>query len=366
MIRQPPRGRAVDRRVGRALIRLGLPDVDVADVVLAGGRRDRAVTADDQHAGCRRVRSADLVVPLAVDRRQRDACRPTADVVTDSGGRAAERLPAASRALTVNVYAVRRSALGMVADVVVGVAEAVADPLTKTSYPVTPTLSVDAVQREADRGGGLARASSGQPAPRVPWCRRRRPTVVTGRAVDAAETLPAASRARTVNEYAVFAVRPVTVVLVPGDRADQGRAAVHVVPGHADGVGGCGPREVHRRRRLARASSARSARRRGGVSRRRAAAGHRDRLVVEQRVVDAVRGGELHAHQAGRRDVARGGGGARERERLPGPAGRARVGADRGPGRGAPVVERPGPRLLGVRRAAVVGGDTRSRSRSTG
>jgi hypothetical protein len=38
--------------------------------------------------------------------------------------------------------------------------------------------------------------------------------VVTDRAVDAAETFPAASLALTVNEYAVEAVRPVAVKLV--------------------------------------------------------------------------------------------------------------------------------------------------------
>lgn len=39
--------------------------------------------------------------------------------------------------------------------------------------------------------------------------------VVTLTALDAAETLPAASRALTVNEYVVLGARPLTVALVP-------------------------------------------------------------------------------------------------------------------------------------------------------
>ena len=83
-----------------------------------------------------------------------------------------------------------------------------------TSYPVTPTLSVDAVQfrvnpllvmalaaRPNGAEGGVVSPTGAE--------------VVTGSAADWAEAFPAASLARTVTEYAVDAVRPVMLAVVP-------------------------------------------------------------------------------------------------------------------------------------------------------
>jgi hypothetical protein len=69
---------------------------------------------------------------------------PPADVVTLTAALRAEELPAASRAATSNEYAVLAVSPEIVA--AVPVTEIASAPLRNTSYAVTPTLSVDAVQ----------------------------------------------------------------------------------------------------------------------------------------------------------------------------------------------------------------------------
>src|SRR5436190_12479107 len=121
-------------------------------------------------------------------------------MTTDATLETAERLPAASLARTSYRTVVAGGGAVSVNDVVVGEPITVKVPplapmARSTSYPVTPTLSVEAVH---DMGTplavtdavGLVGADGGGVSP-VPAC------VVTGTTLDTADKFPAASLART-------------------------------------------------------------------------------------------------------------------------------------------------------------------------
>src|SRR6266511_210913 len=134
-------------------------------------------------------------------------------VVAETWLLAAETLPAASRALTVYVYVVDAERPASVNEVPVAVVTFV-EP-RNTSYPVTPTLSVDALHASDTLDAVVpvtvrfAGALGGVVSPPPPdW-------VVAETWLLAAETLPAASRALTVYVYVVDAERPVSVNEVP-------------------------------------------------------------------------------------------------------------------------------------------------------
>ena len=128
---------------------------------------------------------------------------------------AALTLPAASTARTVNEYSVFGDNPVAVYAVPATVASNVVPRYTR--YDTTPTLSVDAFHANAndvtvelvdrsDTGTDGAVVSAG---------------VRMLSADDAALTLPAASTARTVNEYSVFGDNPVAVYAVPATVASN-------------------------------------------------------------------------------------------------------------------------------------------------
>jgi hypothetical protein len=121
----------------------------------------------------------------------------------------ADTLPAASNACTASVWLVPQARPVKVNDVVVVVPALT--PSRKTVYPVTPTLSVDAVQENgivvvvaaptASPEGAVGADVSGQAA-------------VDAVSVARVETLPAASAACTPTVWLVPQLRPVNVKLV--------------------------------------------------------------------------------------------------------------------------------------------------------
>src|SRR4051812_13596509 len=95
-------------------------------------------------------------------------------------------------------------------------------PPTSTSYPAMPTLSVAAFHFNVT--DVLVRAVDIRSVGAVGGAASPLSEVVTVTAFDGVDALPAASLAMTVNVYAVSAVRPSTVTVVPAG------AATTVVP----------------------------------------------------------------------------------------------------------------------------------------
>src|SRR2546430_4937382 len=136
----------------------------------------------------------------------------TSSVVTVTALLAAETLSNVSRALTVNVYAVKGDSPVTVA--VVPVTEVARVPPRNTSYPAMPFASVEAFHANETldevlpverRFPGTVGGVVSLPGSSV--------LVVTGAL--AADTLPWLSFALTVNVYDVFGVSPDTVAAVP-------------------------------------------------------------------------------------------------------------------------------------------------------
>jgi hypothetical protein len=119
-------------------------------------------------------------------------------VVTDTALLLDERLPAASSARTVNEYAVEADR--PVAVYVRLVVVPITAPPRSTSYPVTPTLSVDADQASVVADDVVPDAASPVGVDGAVVSPPLDADVVTETAVLLDERLPAASSARTVNE----------------------------------------------------------------------------------------------------------------------------------------------------------------------
>jgi hypothetical protein len=136
---------------------------------------------------------------------------PELSVTTVRALLAAEAFPAASMALTVKAYEVAAVSPEIGALVVVTLATWMVPP-RYTRYPVTATLSVEALQaRETEVLVTLEEVS---PAGALGGVVSGRGGVTTVRALLAAEAFPAASMALTVKEYEVAAVSPEIGALV--------------------------------------------------------------------------------------------------------------------------------------------------------